>query len=549
MAESWRNRSHISRHSYSSRGSRSELRDDVSDPYYGEDDQFQNKSRSTIPCKDFIKGNCRWGDACRFSHHFASDETFPKNGKPLCKYFAAGRCDRDNCWFSHEDLRFNSIEGRHSKVSDEGSLGNENRNWKTRNLIDRDNRPSHPARNATYGGDLGAVESIGMENMDKGSHFHNNDGNLKVQGPNRLDIDQQLEPWGDDSQVSHIKQSSHLVVENNPVSSFRSDVLDELKDPRNAPNPIVLAVENLSQNGEDLFSGHSLVPSKTHIGQNIPYPNPPPLVADLHLQSQMQNDQNSVQTTEVLETRILDFFPNTVATENTAQFTNPIMFPTEELENEHSRKDVDKQVPNPMTMPLFETNNMQSYPAINPIENERGTSELEKPTEEGNQMKVERSSPLPIADKRPDNSEVEHSGKLKQESLLAKSQVDEGKIITVEESKGDKNDKNTETLDGQGKNEENNANNKDDKGMRLFKNSLIEFVKDILKPTWKEGRMSREVHKTIVKKVVDKVTSTIQVDHIPKTQEKVEQYLSYSQPKIAKLVQVLPCYIVSLCYI
>ncbi|KAG9140489.1 hypothetical protein Leryth_016203, partial [Lithospermum erythrorhizon] len=89
--------------------------------------------------------------------------------------------------------------------------------------------------------------------------------------------------------------------------------------------------------------------------------------------------------------------------------------------------------------------------------------------------------------------------------------------------------------DDQGK--EGGNNNKDEKVMRLFKNALVEFVKDILKPKWKEGKMSREVHKTVVKKVVDKVTVTIQAEHVPKTQEQVELYLSSNRPKISKLVQ------------
>ncbi|EPS64428.1 hypothetical protein M569_10352, partial [Genlisea aurea] len=76
-----------------------------------------------------------------------------------------------------------------------------------------------------------------------------------------------------------------------------------------------------------------------------------------------------------------------------------------------------------------------------------------------------------------------------------------------------------------------------DKSLRLFKNSLIDLVKDLLKPTWKEGRMSREVHKTVVKKVVDKITGTIRTDHIPKTQDKVDHYLKHSKTKISKLVQ------------
>ena len=78
----------------------------------------------------------------------------------------------------------------------------------------------------------------------------------------------------------------------------------------------------------------------------------------------------------------------------------------------------------------------------------------------------------------------------------------------------------------------------DEKAMRQFKVALMEFAKEILKPKWKEGKLSRDVHKTVVKKVVDKVTSTIQGNQIPRTQAKIEQYLAYSKPKITKLVEV-----------
>ncbi|KAJ0456804.1 putative transcription factor C3H family [Helianthus annuus] len=90
--------------------------------------------------------------------------------------------------------------------------------------------------------------------------------------------------------------------------------------------------------------------------------------------------------------------------------------------------------------------------------------------------------------------------------------------------------------DAHGKVEEGDTGN-DEKAMRLFKAGLVEFVKEILKPKWKEGKMSRDVYKTVVKKVVEKVTSTIQGTQIPRTQPKIDQYLSYSKPKITKLVE------------
>ncbi|KAK7282347.1 hypothetical protein RIF29_11033 [Crotalaria pallida] len=78
---------------------------------------------------------------------------------------------------------------------------------------------------------------------------------------------------------------------------------------------------------------------------------------------------------------------------------------------------------------------------------------------------------------------------------------------------------------------------KDTKGIRAFKFALVEFVKELLKPAWKEGQINKEDYKAIVKKAVDKVTGTMQGANIPQTQEKIDQYLSFSKPKLSKLVQ------------
>lgn len=78
---------------------------------------------------------------------------------------------------------------------------------------------------------------------------------------------------------------------------------------------------------------------------------------------------------------------------------------------------------------------------------------------------------------------------------------------------------------------------KDMKGSRAFKFALVEFVKELLKPAWKDGQITKEDYKTIVKKVVDKVTGSMQGANIPQTQEKIDHYLSFSKPKLNKLVQ------------
>ncbi|KAA8546525.1 hypothetical protein F0562_002736 [Nyssa sinensis] len=167
-----------------------------------------------------------------------------------------------------------------------------------------------------------------------------------------------------------------------------------------------------------------------------------------------------------------------------------------------------------------------------------------EPHEQKNPMFLESFSPSHTGG--PDSGKLLNSGglevechkdmKVKQQKPIANSEVEENNKIIAEKFKQEQENIHSGNVDADGRVAEGNSG-KDEKEMRLFKVALVEFVKEILKPTWKEGQMSREVHKTIVKKVVDKVTSTIQGVHIPKTQDKIDQYLSYSKPKLTKLAQ------------
>lgn len=87
------------------------------------------------------------------------------------------------------------------------------------------------------------------------------------------------------------------------------------------------------------------------------------------------------------------------------------------------------------------------------------------------------------------------------------------------------------------------TSNKDARAMALFKFQLVDFIKVLLSPAWKEGRLSKETYKHIVKKVADKVAASIEAPYIPRTQQNIDQYLSLSESKIAKLVQVLACWL------
>ncbi|KAL3845442.1 hypothetical protein ACJIZ3_002845 [Penstemon smallii] len=617
--EIWRQRSdngRIPKHSYN-RGHGFELRDDVSDPYHGENEQFLNKSRSAIPCKNFMRGQCRWGDTCRFSHHFASDDSFGKgnrtasfdkdierqsnkNEKLLCKYFAAGKCDRDNCRFSHDDPKHTNLEGRRSEVIDnrglhdrsnwrnaptfddearipntekptrwreavdsdmtsiEGTVKGKGHNRQDYNLdnecrsfgiselkddsLKREKQPSPPRESGNYGGIVGNTESFGKDNLSNEQEnliLHrpqlNQEASFNARGQNTIQEDQ---TFSIPPPASHFQQQQlhNEIVGNNLVNSFGSNVLDEVET-RNTTHPTPFLGQNpghsSTPNGADR-EPNMLIPSNRSNGFSIDLNGPETqTVTPSYMQGPMQNQQQVVQPLVMPQQNTAQFFPYSLTSEQSAQLTNtlaaiaghqvasvinPSAF-TKRFVNDQSQTNTVTEVSNSDgTIPI----NAQPDPvtlSLNPVEIGGDTTKLvnHNPTREAepnNQMHVEA---------------------MKQE-VVKESEANGGNEVIAEENKQFQENKGPETLYEHGKVEENNAN-KDEKGMRLFKNALIEFVKEILKPKWKEGKMSREVHKTIVKKVVDKVTTTIQVDHIPKTQEKVEQYLSNSKPKISKLVE------------
>ncbi|XP_073159502.1 uncharacterized protein [Henckelia pumila] len=77
---------------------------------------------------------------------------------------------------------------------------------------------------------------------------------------------------------------------------------------------------------------------------------------------------------------------------------------------------------------------------------------------------------------------------------------------------------------------------KDSRSMKLFKVSIATFVKEVLKPSWRQGNMSKEAFKTIVKKTVDKVSSAMKSHKIPKSQAKINHYIDSSRGKLTKLI-------------
>ncbi|XP_049401986.1 uncharacterized protein LOC125865783 isoform X1 [Solanum stenotomum] len=73
--------------------------------------------------------------------------------------------------------------------------------------------------------------------------------------------------------------------------------------------------------------------------------------------------------------------------------------------------------------------------------------------------------------------------------------------------------------------------------MKHFRAALVELVKELLKPTWHEGLLMRDAYKMIVKKAVEKIINSLTPDQVPDTTESINQYLSVSETKVAKLIE------------
>ncbi|KAF0923363.1 hypothetical protein E2562_006271 [Oryza meyeriana var. granulata] len=70
-----------------------------------------------------------------------------------------------------------------------------------------------------------------------------------------------------------------------------------------------------------------------------------------------------------------------------------------------------------------------------------------------------------------------------------------------------------------------------------FRFHLVEHVKELVKPIWKEGNLSKDAHKLIVKKSVDKIFASLEPNQIPETEKAITTYITASAPKIEKLVK------------
>ncbi|CAN4121182.1 unnamed protein product [Withania somnifera] len=613
---------HISRYT-DSEGPGYQSRDRLPDMHHLEDDPHRNRSRGTIPCRNFVKGNCRWGASCRFSHDDASGDNYDKGtrsasfhhgqdnqasrtGKTICEYFAAGKCYKENCKFSHEATSRNH-EIRHSDDIG-GHRFDDKNNWLNGPKWDHEARPSDLVKaggwDENVGKDTAVVvladrtnerpgHSFDNENRAWGStepQFMNSDSERGVspyRGSaghlNALNISessvvqnltnaQDIHLTSEASDLNMERTSAHLLghktnqeasgiilsaTATQPYGSAGSFVqpqgltadsiartLDsnEVNEFMNTRESVHHIEQSFSGTGIGMSSEHSAVLNGTHQEPNVFVPIPPT----------GYSKREPLGTQDTLELKVPQNLSGTVTSEQVHQMetspTSMIKRFEEGLREAQLQTVLNSSGPSGMLPSLVHALYVQTNPEMRVPDNYHPP--------DGSELNTSGNFKLP-----PDNSFYldRDSYKAPLEQMKQSSAVDpelgnndqidevkqqENKLVEVngkdklapEESKDGQENDHPGAMNVHGKVEE-GSTTKDEKVMRLFKNALIEFVKEILKPIWKEGKMSREVHKTVVKKVVDKVTGAIQGEQVPKTQEKIEQYLSYSKPKIAKLVQ------------
>ncbi|PHU20051.1 hypothetical protein BC332_11202 [Capsicum chinense] len=643
-------RGHISRYT-DIEGPGYQSRDRLPDVHHLEDELHRNRSRGTITCRNYVKGTCRWGASCKFSHDGASGDNYDKgtrsasfdhgqdnpasrSGKSLCEYFAAGKCYKDNCKFSH-DASSRNHEIRHSDNTG-GHRFNDKNNWlnapkwddegRTSDLVkasgwdetapkwddegrpsdlvkasgwdetavrkdtavsvltDRTNeRPGHSFENENRAWGSTEPQFMNSERQRAASPHRGSAGHLNTLNISESSVIQNFTNAQDihlTSQASDLnmeRTSAHVLghksnqgssgiilstIDTQPYGSggsfvetqgltddsiartLGSNVVNEFMNSRDSVHHVGLPGQSFSGTGIGMKSEHSAVLNGAHQEPNVFLPIP----------STGHNKREAPGTPEMLEFKVPPNLSGTVTGEQVHQMetspTSMIKKFEEGLREAQLQSVLNPSGPSGM-LPSNPISSLvhalygQTNPEMRVPDNYHPPDGFELNTSgnlpnnsfhldrDSNKAPMEQMNQSYAVDPELGNNDQIDEVKQQENKLVEVNGKDK---LALEESKDGLENNHPGAMHMHAKIEEGSCN-KDEKAMRLFKNALIEFVKEILKPTWKEGKMSREVHKTVVKKAVDKVTSAMQAEQVPKTQEKIDQYLSYSKPKIAKLVQ------------
>ncbi|CAN8302899.1 unnamed protein product [Cochlearia groenlandica] len=461
---------------------------------------------SNVPCRFFASGNCRNGNSCRFSHHGVPPaRSSPERKKPQNEMFS-----------------------RHENTNNH-SGGTTERTWSSHRWYDTERASTRKSNEAS---------SITMSEA-KG----NNGGWLG---------DMEMSPdWN-----YGVKNSKKPVGEEHGVisQSAQSRVPGDTLAPGYENGHAAISQQDGNQRSIGMFStvGEKTISSWHHnLSNNIPTNTAPPVQTfnqniENHSEMPYQSTPLPVGKSQVL-LPTATIFPGGLNSNN--------------LQNTVSREELNHISNISASLAQFFGKGQpipQLHPSLNPNQTMQG-SEVCGSKEQSSHTQSSlhsRGVPLvtPLQINNSDTQQVLIPENLvslaanpkasSEENLDKKTDEEAGKekdgIKTREEEEGIAEEAEKDIVeegDGDETGDENKKKEKDPKGMKAFKFALVEIVKELLKPAWKEGGMNKDAYKNIVKKVVDKVTGAIQTGNIPQTQDKIDHYLSASKPKLTKLVQ------------
>ncbi|KAJ0649521.1 putative transcription factor C3H family [Helianthus annuus] len=473
---------------------------------------------------------------------------------PPCKFFAAGNCNRDYCKFSHD------VPEASRGYDDNRSIANKNRAWHSDQQAHDDsyaggfNKTSHQDHTSDdNNNNNNKWDSWDDKKMSFDGHASRDASGFHDVGKSHPNVDNKRSSWNGPTSWDDASGSGFSSV-SNPCRRYEETAKESLNDNNAKSGGNIDRNKTKKWDGPlwDEFSEPVVVQTDSNNNNNnirkwdasgsskMASHNAEMVVNDSDLNNVVSEDANRQILTSGKDL-IQSVHDITGSEQRQTLLSNPYNGPLNghgvHMENQNT------EGANPLKPLEMDVAQPQ---AVNDVNDTSLTSQLAPQanaipqlyTESHLASAIDYLKSLPNSAYNQDTKAKEEQDSVIQQNRMPDVMKTEAIDKRVAENVNKKEEENMkpDNGDAHGKVEEGDTGN-DEKAMRLFKAGLVEFVKEILKPKWKEGKMSRDVYKTVVKKVVEKVTSTIQGTQIPRTQPKIDQYLSYSKPKITKLVE------------